>query len=46
MTPQPLGNEAGDCLLWNGNVFGGGIDVSCRGLVEYVVGGGWCMQSR
>ena len=26
-TPLPLGNEAGDWLLWNGNVFGGGIEV-------------------
>ena len=27
LTPQPLGNEAGDWLLWNGNVFGGSIQV-------------------
>lgn len=26
-TPQPLGNEAGDWLLWNGNTFGGSIKV-------------------
>lgn len=26
-TPLPLGNEAGDWLLWNGNVFGGSIEV-------------------
>ena len=23
LTPQPLGNEKGDLLLWNGEVFGG-----------------------
>ena len=27
ITPQPLANEAGDWLLWNGNIFGGGIEV-------------------
>ena len=26
-TPLPLGNEAGDWLLWNGNMFGGDIKV-------------------
>ena len=26
-TPLPLGNEAGDWLLWNGNVFGGDMQV-------------------
>ena len=28
LTPLPLGNEAGDWLLWNGNVFGGDIQVT------------------
>eukprot|EP00731_Ephydatia_muelleri_P018592 Em0011g632a len=27
LTPQPLRNGKGDYLLWNGNVFGGGIDI-------------------
>ncbi|CAI8022456.1 Asparagine synthetase domain-containing protein 1 [Geodia barretti] len=28
LTPLPLGNEAGDWLLWNGNVFGGDIQIA------------------
>lgn len=27
-TLQPLGNEAGDWFLWNGNAFGGSIQVT------------------
>ena len=34
-TPLPLGNDAGDWLLWNGNVFGGEIQVKmCIKLVS------------
>ena len=33
-TPQPLCNDAGDWLLWNGNIFGGGIKVSS---VQYLL---------
>ena len=32
LTPLPLGNEAGDWLLWNGNVFGGGIQVTIHAI--------------
>ena len=31
-TPQPLGNEAGEWLLWNGNTFGGSIKVYSTSL--------------
>ena len=37
-TPLPLGNDAGDWLLWNGNVFGGGIRVSMHHVsTEFVL---------
>ena len=26
--PQPLQSDAGDALLWNGEIFGGGVDVA------------------